>query len=322
VKAFYCDHFVLPLPDGHRFPMEKYRLLRERVLETGLVAPEDLRVPHAATDEEILRVHDPEYLRKVASGELERAEMRRIGFPWSPAMVERSRRSAGGTVEACRVALAEGAAVNLAGGTHHAFRDRGEGYCVFNDAAIAARALQAEGRVKRVVIIDCDVHQGNGTAAIFAADPSVFTFSIHGRNNFPFHKEASDLDVELADGTADAEYLEALATGLDRAIPAARADLAIYVSGADPHERDRLGRLKVTRAGLLARDERVFDRCRRAGLPVAVVMAGGYNIDVAETVEVHLQTIAEARRYAEGWAGDPVQSGAGSHSPNTQETTP
>jgi acetoin utilization deacetylase AcuC-like enzyme len=301
VKAFYCDRFVLPLPEGHRFPMEKYRLLRERVLAAGLVAPEDLLVPHAATDEEILRVHDPEYLRRVAAGELDRPEVRRIGFPWSPAMVERSRRSAGGTLEACRAALEEGAAVNLAGGTHHAFRDRGEGYCVFNDAAIAARAMQAEGRVRRVVVIDCDVHQGNGTAAIFADDPTVFTFSIHGRNNFPFHKERSDLDVELPDGTADSAYLEALEAGLARAVPASRADLAIYVSGADPHERDRLGRLKVSRAGLLARDVQVFERCRRAGLPVAVVMAGGYNVDVTETVEVHLQTVAEAGRYAADW---------------------
>jgi acetoin utilization deacetylase AcuC-like enzyme len=310
VKAFYCDQFVLPLPEGHRFPMEKYRLLRERVVAAGIVAPEDLIVPHAATDEEILRVHDPEYLRRVVAGGLDKAETRRIGFPWSPAMVERSRRSAGGTIEACRAALEEGAAVNLAGGTHHAFRDHGEGYCVFNDAAIAARALRAEGRVERVVVIDCDVHQGNGTASIFEDDPSVFTFSIHGRNNFPFHKERSDLDVALPDGTADAEYLAALRDGLDRALAAARADLAIYVSGADPHERDRLGRLKVSRAGLLERDRRVLAGCRREGLPVAVVMAGGYNLDVAETVEIHLQTVTEARRYSEILAGFALESRA------------
>ena len=307
MKAFYTDHFVLPLPEGHRFPMEKYRLLRERVLAAGVVAPEDLRVPHAATDEEILRVHDPGYLRRVQRGEMDRAEMRRIGFPWSPEMVERSRRSAGATIEACRLALEEGAAVNLAGGTHHAFRDRGEGYCVFNDAAIAARALQAEGRVRRVVVVDCDVHQGNGTATIFEDDPTVFTFSIHGRNNFPFHKERSDLDVELPDGTVDAEYLATLEEGLERAFGAAQADIAIYVSGADPHERDRLGRLKVSRKGLLARDRLVFERCGRAGLPVAVVMAGGYNVDVAETVEVHLQTVAEARRYSEEWVGVSIE---------------
>ena len=310
MKAFYADHFVLPLPEGHRFPMEKYRLLRERVVAEGVVAPEDLIIPHAATDEEILRAHDPEYLRRVMAGELDRAEARRIGFPWSPAMVERSRRSAGGTIEASRAALEDGAAVNLAGGTHHAFRDRGEGYCVFNDAAIAARLLQAEGLARRVVVIDCDVHQGNGTASIFRDDPTVFTFSIHGRNNFPFHKEVSDLDVELEDGTADEAYLTALEAGLDRALAAARADFAIYVSGADPHERDRLGRLKVSRAGLLARDRLVFGRCGRQGLPVAVVMAGGYNVDVAETVAVHLQTVREASLYAEAWAGgDRIASG-------------
>jgi acetoin utilization deacetylase AcuC-like enzyme len=283
--------------------MEKYRLLRERALESGAVRPEDLAVPGPATHEEILRAHDPEYLHKVQTGTLDRAEVRRIGFPWSPAMVERSRRSAGGTILACRAALAEGAAVNLAGGTHHAFRDRGEGYCVLNDAAIAARALQAEGRVERVVVIDTDVHQGNGTASIFAGDPTVFTFSIHGRNNFPFHKEASDLDVELDDRTGDEAYLAAREEGLDHALAAARADLAVFVSGADPHERDRLGRLALTRAGLLARDRLVFARCRRAGLPVAVVMAGGYGKAIEETVEVHLQTITEARKHWEERGG-------------------
>jgi acetoin utilization deacetylase AcuC-like enzyme len=297
VKAYYCDHFVLPLPEGHRFPMEKYRLLRERVLADGLVRSEDLIVPPPASDEEILRVHDADYLRRVQSGTLERQEIRRIGFPWSPEMVERSRRSAGGTILACHEALENGVAVNLAGGTHHSFRDRGEGFCVFNDAAIASRALQAEGRVRRVVVIDTDVHQGNGTASIFADDPTVFTFSIHGRNNFPFHKERSDLDVELEDGTGDGAYLAALEAGLDRALDAAEADFAVFVSGADPHEGDRLGRLAVSREGLLARDRLVFERCRRAGLPVAVVMAGGYGRNVADTVEVHVQTVTEAKRH-------------------------
>ncbi len=301
MKAFYSDEFVLPLPEGHRFPMRKYRLLRERVIERGLIAPHDLLVPPAATDEEILRVHDPEYLRQVVTGELDRSAMRRIGFPWSPMMVERSRRSAGGTILACRHALAEGIAVNLAGGTHHAFRDHGEGYCVFNDAAIAARSLQSSALAARLLIIDCDVHQGNGTAAIFRGDPTVFTFSIHGRRNFPFHKERSDLDIELEDGTADADYLAALERGLDHAFADAEARLAIYVSGADPHERDRLGRLALTRAGLRSRDRLVFDRCRRAHLPVAVVMAGGYGADVEETVEIHLQTLEEAKHLWESW---------------------
>lgn len=303
LKGFYCDHFVLPLPEGHRFPMSKYRLLRERVVERGLVRAEDLIVPEAASDEELLRVHDPGYVQRAVTGALERAEVRRIGFPWSPAMVERSRRSAGGTIGAARGALFYGAAVNLAGGTHHAFRDRGEGYCVFNDAAIAARTLQAEGRVDRVLVIDCDVHQGNGTAAIFRGDPTVYTFSIHGRNNFPFHKEESDLDIALEDGTGDGAYLAALAQGLDQALDEARADLAIYVSGADPHEHDRLGRLALTFAGLRERDRLVFARCRERRLPVAVVMAGGYGKQVEETVEVHLQTVAEARRYQEAWEG-------------------
>ena len=298
LKAFYCDHFVLSLPEGHRFPMEKYRLLRERVLASGAVRPEELRVPEPASEEEILRVHEAEYLRRVMTGGLDRAELRRIGFPWSPAMVERSRRSAGGTIAACREALANGVAVNLAGGTHHAFPDHGEGYCVLNDAAIAARAMQAEGRAARVVILDCDVHQGNGTAAVFRGDPTVFTFSIHGRRNFPFRKQRSDLDVELEDGAGDGEYLPALEEALEHALGhhgGAGADLAIYVSGADPHERDRLGRLRLTRDGLRARDRMVLERCRRAGLPVAVVMAGGYGADVRETVEIHLQTVQEAR---------------------------
>lgn len=278
--------------------MEKYRLLRERVLASGAVRADDLAVPEPASEEEILRVHEAEYLRRVMAGGLDRAELRRIGFPWSPAMVERSRRSAGGTIAACREALANGVAVNLAGGTHHAFPDHGEGYCVLNDAAIAARAMQAEGLADRVVILDCDVHQGNGTAAVFQGDPTVFTFSIHGRRNFPFRKQRSDLDVELEDGAGDGEYLPALEEALDHALGhhgGAGADLAIYVSGADPHERDRLGRLKLTRDGLRARDRMVLDRCRKAGLPVAVVMAGGYGADVRETVEIHLQTVQEAR---------------------------
>lgn len=295
MQAFYSDTFVLPLPEGHRFPMAKYRLLREAVLAEGLVAPEDLHLPEAASDAELLRAHDPVYLEKVATGALEPAAQRRIGFPWSPGMVERSRRSAGATILACREALRSGCAVNLAGGTHHAFADRGEGYCVFNDAAVAARALQSEGRVKRVVVIDCDVHQGNGTAALLRDDSSIFTFSLHGRRNFPFHKEASDLDVELEDGTGDAEYLAALEAALDRVLGVAGADLAIYLSGADPHERDRLGRLGLTFAGLAERDRMVLERCREAGLPVAVTMAGGYGKEIEDTVRIHLQTVRASR---------------------------
>jgi acetoin utilization deacetylase AcuC-like enzyme len=206
-------------------------------------------------------------------------------------MVERSRRSSGATVEACRAALEEGVAVNLAGGTHHAFRDCGEGYCVFNDSAVAARAMQAEGRARRVAILDCDVHQGNGTAAIFRDDPTVFTFSIHGAKNFPLRKETSDLDIDLPDGCGDAEYLEALERGLRVVLERAHADLAIYLAGADPFEDDKLGRLKLTKQGLAERDCLVFGRCRAAGLPVAVTMAGGYPRRVEDAVDIHFQTV-------------------------------
>ena len=300
LKFFYTDHYVLPLPEGHRFPMQKYALLRRRVLESGLAAPGDLCVPHAATDEEVLRAHDAEYLRRVCAGTLSEGEVRRIGFPWSPDLVERSRRSSGATIEACRAALADGAACNLAGGTHHAFRDAGEGYCVFNDSAIAARAMQAEGRARRVVVLDGDVHQGNGTAAIFRGDPTVFTFSIHGARNFPLRKEQSDLDVELPDGTGDDAYLEALEAGVGEALARAGADLAIYLAGADPFRGDRLGRLGLTRAGLLERDRLVFRRCREAGLPVAVTMAGGYARDVNDTVDIHFGTV---QLLAQMWRG-------------------
>jgi acetoin utilization deacetylase AcuC-like enzyme len=295
VKIYYTDHYVLPLPPGHRFPMQKYALLRERVQAAGLAAPDGLLLPPAATDREILRAHDAAYLERVKQGVLTAAEQKRIGFPWSPQMVERSRRSSGATLAAARAALTEGAGVNLAGGTHHAFRDRGEGYCVFNDAAIAALSLQAEGRIRRAVVIDCDVHQGNGTASILSGDPSVFTFSIHGANNFPFTKEESDLDVELPDGTGDAEYLDALEKGVCHALSAAQADLAIYLAGADAHEGDRLGRLKLTQPGLAARDRMVFDLCASAGLPVAVAMAGGYGRRIEDTVDVHFETVRLAR---------------------------
>ncbi len=295
MQIFYTDHFVLPLPDGHRFPMEKYARLRALVDAAGLAGRDALSVPHAATDVELLRAHDRGYLQRVVDGTLAPAEMKRIGFPWTPQMDERSRRSAGATIEACRAALERGVGVNLAGGTHHAFRDRGEGYCVFNDSAVAALAMQAEGRAKRVAILDCDVHQGNGTAAILAEDVSVFTFSIHGANNFPFRKESSDLDIELPDGTTDDEYLVALEDGVCHALSAGRPDLAIYLAGADPFADDRLGRLALTKDGLAARDAMVFSLCRDAGVPVAIAMAGGYARNIGDTVDIHLRTVRLAR---------------------------
>jgi acetoin utilization deacetylase AcuC-like enzyme len=298
MKIFSSDTFVLPLPEGHRFPMQKYALLRRRVAEAGIVASGDLRVPAPATDVELQRAHDAEYVRRVQAGELTAQELRRIGFPWSPAMVERSRRSSGATMAACRAALEHGFAANLAGGTHHAYRDHGEGYCVFNDSAVAARAMQAEGRAARVAIIDCDVHQGNGTAAIMAGDPTIFTFSIHGAKNFPFHKELSDLDIALDDGAGDDAYLAALDQGLCQALEQSHADLAIYLAGADPFYDDRLGRLKLTKAGLAARDRMVFEYCRDAGIAVAITMAGGYSRDVADTVDIHFATVRMAASYS------------------------
>jgi acetoin utilization deacetylase AcuC-like enzyme len=294
MKVFYSDHFVLPLPEGHRFPMVKYAMLRERVARDGICGPGELRTPRAVTEEEILRAHAPGYLERVVSGTLTKKEVRRIGFPWSERMVERSRRASGGTLGACLAALEEGFAANLAGGTHHAFSDKGEGYCVFNDSAIAARAVQAAGLVERVVVIDTDVHQGNGTAAILHQDPKVFTFSIHGAKNFPFNKEESDLDTPLPDGADDTEFLAALADGLETALDAADAELAIYLAGADPFEADRLGRLCVTKSGLAERDRIVLETCKERGIPVAITMAGGYAREVDDTVDVHFQSIRRA----------------------------
>ncbi len=294
MKLYYHDQFVLPLPEGHRFPMPKYVLLRQRIVEAGLVSEADLMVGPAASHEDLYRAHDREYVRKVEMGQLTTKEIRRIGFPWSPQLFERARRSVGSTIAACRTALNEGLGINLAGGTHHAGPDFGQGFCVFNDSAIAARAMQTARLVKRVVILDCDVHQGNGTALIFNGDDSVFTFSIHGAKNFPFHKEQSDLDIGLEDDSDDAVFLDALEWSIPEAIERAKADLAIYLAGADPYADDRLGRLAVTKRGLAERDRFVLDQCRQAGLPVAIAMAGGYGKQIKDTVDIHFQTVKTA----------------------------
>jgi acetoin utilization deacetylase AcuC-like enzyme len=300
MKAFYSDHFVLPLPPEHRFPMRKYSRLRERILQTCLVEPGKLYIPEPVNDEQILRCHDADYLERVKTGTLSQQEIRRIGFPWSLQMVERSRRASGGTVGACLAALEDGTAVNLAGGTHHACRDHGEGYCVFNDTVIAARDMQARGFVRRVLVVDCDVHQGNGTAQITHGDPTIFTFSIHGEKNFPFRKFPSDLDLGLPDSVGDEEYLATLEEGLDRALFLARPDLVIYVSGADPFAGDRLGKLALTKARLRRRDELVIGRLREAGLPVAVAMGGGYAENIEDIVDIHWQTVSVAASFAKG----------------------
>lgn len=299
MRLFYTDVFVLPLPAGHRFPMEKYARLRQRLLASGDFSEGDFHLPPAASDEELARAHDLDYIRQVSDGSLPERMQKAIGFPWSEGMVERSRRSAGATLAACRAALADGVAANLAGGTHHAFRDRGEGFCVFNDAAVAARAMQAEGRAERILIVDCDVHQGNGTASILRGDDNVFTFSIHGARNFPFTKESSDLDIELPDACSDEAYLLQLDHGLATAFDLARPQLVIYLAGADPYVDDRLGRLALSMDGLAERDRRVFARCRQAGVPVALAMAGGYARQIDDTVAIHANTIRLARDH---WA--------------------
>ncbi len=296
MQVFYTDIFELPLPPEHRFPMAKYRLLRERLLADGAVHPHQLSVPPAATNEQLLRVHTAEYLTNVVGGTLDRASVRRLGFPWSPELVERSRRSTGATLAACRAALGERVGVNLAGGTHHAHAGRGGGYCVFNDVAVAVRVLQAEQLIERAVVVDCDVHQGDGTAAIFAADPTVRTLSVHGERNYPFRKQASDIDIALPDGTADAVYLDAVRDGLDRLLTGPPPDLAAYVAGADPHRRDRLGRLSVTKDGLRRRDRLVLESLTRCGVPVAIVMAGGYGT-VEDIVDIHATTVTTAGDY-------------------------
>lgn len=308
MKLYYADHFVLPLPAGHRFPMEKYSRLRARLAASGMFAADDFIVPEAASDADILRAHDAAYLARVRAGTLDAAEQRRIGFPWSAAMVERSRRSAGATLSACRAALKEGCAANLAGGTHHAHRDFGSGFCVFNDAAIAALAMRAEGRVRRVAIIDCDVHQGDGTAAILAAESEVFTLSLHGAKNFPFRKTRSTLDVDLPDGTQDAAYLSALEDALVEAIDRFAPELVIYLAGADPYAGDRLGRLGLSLDGLKARDERVLERCARRGIPVALAMAGGYAHEIDDTVSIHVATVLTAARMLRQQAGADEES--------------
>jgi len=294
MKLHYADHFVLPLPQGHRFPMEKYAGLRQALQASGRFAATDFVVPDAAGDEDITLAHDHAYLERVIHGRLDAAEQRRIGFPWSPEMVERSRRSAGATLAACRAALADGCAANLAGGTHHAHRDFGSGFCVFNDAAIAALRMRADGLVKRVAVIDCDVHQGDGTAAILASEPDIFTFSMHGAKNFPFRKACSDLDIELADATDDAPYLAALRSGLETVFGTTKPDLVIYLAGADPYHDDRFGRLALSIDGLARRDHLVIEHCRHHAVPVAIAMAGGYARNIADTVAIHANTITTA----------------------------
>jgi acetoin utilization deacetylase AcuC-like enzyme len=281
-----------PLPPRHNFPIEKYGLLAERVVADGLVAPHELHEAVPAGWSELAAVHDCGLLSRIREGCLTVREERGLGLPWSPELVERGRRSVAGTIAAARHALEHGAAMNLGGGTHHAGHDFARGYCLFNDVAVAAAALRRDRRAERVLVVDCDVHQGDGTADIFAEDPRTFTLSLHGARNYPFTRVASDLDVDIASGTGDGRYLRALGEALEFALERSQPDFAFYLAGADPWEGDRLGRLALSKAGLRARDELALDTLMQAGAAVCVVLAGGYAGDLSDTVDINAATAA------------------------------
>jgi acetoin utilization deacetylase AcuC-like enzyme len=286
VIAWTHDRWRFPLPERHRFSIDKYTLLRERVEADGVEVREAEPVPWAW----LQAVHDPALIERIRTGALSVREQRGLGLPWSPELVERGRRSVGGTVAAARLALESGLGMNLGGGTHHAGYDQARGYCLLNDVPVTVFALRGAGRVGRVLVVDCDVHQGDGTAELLAGDPDTFTLSVHGGANYPFKRATSDLDVDLRTGTGDDAYLEALSGALDRAIPAARPELVVFLAGADPWEGDRLGRLALTKAGLATRDALVLDAAAAAGAPVCVCLAGGYAPDIRDTVEINLAT--------------------------------
>jgi len=296
-RLFYCDHYPIPLPPGHKFPMEKYALLRGLLEADGFYT---LEAAPLAGRETIELAHDPAYVRSFLDGSLDARALRRIGFPWSESLVRRTLASVGGTLAGARDALACGIGGNLAGGTHHAFRGEGAGFCVFNDLAVAILALRREGRIARAAVIDLDVHQGDGAASIFEDDPDVLTFSMHAANNFPFRKQRSKLDIELADGTGDVEYLKQLREALP-AVARFRPDLVMYQSGVDVLAGDRLGRLSLSHAGLIARDEMVFQFAKASAIPVAITLGGGYGDPISRTAEAHANTFRAAAAVYDGW---------------------
>lgn len=295
MRLFFSEGYHVPLPANHRFPMGKYPALRDAMLQSAVCRASDIHEPTAADWSLLARVHTREYLHSLEHGTLSPMAVRRLGLPWSDALVRRARLAAMGTLLAARAALSDGVAGNLAGGTHHAFADRGEGFCVINDAAIAIRALQAENAIRRALVVDLDVHQGNGTAAIFRDDPHVHTFSMHGQKNYPFVKVPSTLDVGLPDGAGDDEYLAALAQHLPAAIAAAKPQLAVYLAGVDVVQGDRFGRLALTHDGLIARERFVFSTLSGAGVPTAIVLAGGYAASAQKTALLHLETFRAAK---------------------------
>ena len=290
MQVFYTPRYYAEIGQTHIFPIRKFELVRNQLLTEGTLRPDELVEPSPAPLEDVLLVHTHDYVSRLRNGELTAKEIRRLGLPWSESLVRRSFYAVGGTLAAASTSLADGYSSNLAGGTHHSFADRGEGFCVLNDVAIAIRSLRSRRLIQRAAIVDCDVHQGNGTATIFAGDLDTFTFSMHGANNYPLFKAQSTLDVELPDGTGDAAYLEALATHLPRVF-ASDPEIVFYLAGADPYEKDKLGRLALTTGGLRERDAYVLRECNEREVPVVTVMSGGYGKDINDTIEIHCNTI-------------------------------
>jgi len=294
-RIFYSPYYYADIGEGHVFPIKKFELVRDRLLAEKTLQPDDLIEPQPAEVEDILLVHTEDYISRLINGTLTAKEIRKLGLPWSKSLVRRSFLATSGTINAAKHSLETGVASNLAGGTHHSFPDRGEGFCVLNDVAVAIRVLQRENLATRFLIVDCDVHQGNGTAFIFKDDESVFTFSMHGAKNYPLHKEISNLDIELPDKTVDAEYLETLNEALPRLI-LHNPDIIFYLGGADPFEKDKLGRLGLTMKGLRQRDETVLEFAKSKGVPIVTVMSGGYALDINDTVEIHCNTIRAVKK--------------------------
>jgi len=290
MQVFYTPRYYADIGTGHIFPIRKFELVRDKLLAEGTLQPGEIVEPEPASIEDVLLVHTEDYVSRLCNGSLSSKELRRLGLPWSESLVRRSFYAVGGTLAASHVSLAEGYSSNLAGGTHHSFPERGEGFCVLNDVAIAIRALRARRGIRRAAIVDCDVHQGNGTATIFSGDTETFTFSMHGANNYPLFKAQSSLDVELPDGTSDGEYLECLAHHLPTVF-AHDPEIVFYLAGADPYAGDKLGRLALSISGLRARDEVVLRECYDREVPIVTVMSGGYGKDINDTVEIHCNTI-------------------------------
>ena len=290
MHVFYTPRYYAEIGAGHIFPIRKFELVRDKLLGEGTLRLDEIFEPDPASVEDVLLVHSEDYVSRLCDGTLTTKEIRRLGLPWSESLVRRSFYAVGGTLAATEVSLSEGYSSNLAGGTHHSFPERGEGFCVLNDVAIAVRAMRARKLIKRAAIVDCDVHQGNGTATIFADDSDTFTFSVHGANNYPLFKAQSSLDVELPDGTSDDEYLECLGHHLPTVLDH-EPDVVFYLAGADPYAEDKLGRLALSNDGLRARDEFVLRECYEREVPVVTVMSGGYGKDINDTIEIHCNTI-------------------------------